>query len=350
MLVAIAAIAVLQTLVILFVVGLLFESQANTFLVRRSEARRRHYEPHVLGLLLNPSDIGELQRAVPPWDRRLVRNILLQQSEQLKGIDKDNMTDVFERLGYVKQEFNYLKSIRWWCRLEAVVNLGNMKSQDAAQPLMAAVKDSNEDVRLAAVRSLGHLGTAQGLRVLLDALEDDGNWTAVKIVEILVGIGPDIESEIVPRLSVDRSVKSRMLSVELCGYLRLISSVALIRKLADDQDPAMRTAVAKALGKIGHNAALGTLNILLADPEKQVRSEAARALGGLDAMEMSEDLRQALDDPDWQVRRNAVASLRRIGPSGSDMLQSASDSGTPGAQQAAAHIIELGRLGVPVIG
>ena len=65
MLVAIAAIAVLQTLVILFVVGLLFESQANTFLVRRSEARRRHYEPHVLGLLLNPSDIGELQRAVP---------------------------------------------------------------------------------------------------------------------------------------------------------------------------------------------------------------------------------------------------------------------------------------------
>lgn len=110
MFVAIAAIAVLQTLVILFVFGLLLESQASTFLAKRSEARRRRYD--ILGLLLDPSDISELQRAVYPWDRRLVRDILLQQSEQLKGVEKDHMTGVFERLGYVAQEINALKSKR----------------------------------------------------------------------------------------------------------------------------------------------------------------------------------------------------------------------------------------------
>ena len=225
-----------------------------------------------------------------------------------------------------------------------------MHSQDAVRPLITAVKDSSEDVRLAAVRSLGLLGTAEGLRVLLDALEDDGKWTPVKIVEILMGIGPEIEPEIVPRLNTHQSTRTLKLYVELCGYLRLLKSIAPLQNLAHDPDPEVRAAVARALGKIGHDSAAGTLSCLLAAPESPVRSEAARALGELGAIEMSEELRQALCDPDWQVRRNAAASLRRIGPTGQSLLQSVSDSGAPEAQRAAAHIIELGRLGVPVIG
>lgn len=156
------------------VLFLLVERLVKNYYFKNSENRLASYGPHILGLLMDPSDIGHLQQAVDRRDRRVEREQLLQQSEQLKGIDKDHMTSVFERLGFVNEEVGALSSKKWWRRLEATLNLGNMHSQDAVQPLIAAVKDPNEDVRLAAVRSLGQLGSAQGLRVLLDALEDDG--------------------------------------------------------------------------------------------------------------------------------------------------------------------------------
>ena len=347
---AIAAIAILQAIVALAVLGLLIERLARNHYARSSETRLRSYETHILGLLLDPTDIGYLQRAVDTRDRRTVRDKLLRQSEQLKGIDKDHMTDVFQRLGLVDQEIDALASNKWWRRLEAAVNLGNMRSQEAVRPLTAAVQDSNEDVRLAAVRSLGQLGTAQGLRVLLDALEDESQWTPAKILEILVSIGPEVAPEIVPRLADGRNPTSRKLYVELCGHLRLLDGVTPLQALADDPDPEVRAAVARALGMIGHDSATETLKGLLTDQEDLVRAEAARALGGLGSVETAEHLQRALDDPDWQVRRNAAVSLCRLGPAGRELLHAASISGTAQAQQTAAHVIELDRLGIPVIG
>ncbi|MCH7737984.1 MAG: HEAT repeat domain-containing protein [Chloroflexi bacterium] len=347
---AIAAIALLQAIVVLAVFSLLIERLARNFYAKRSEARLKDYERHILGLLVDPTDIGRLQQAVDAGDRTFVREKLLQQSEQLKGIDKEHMTDVFLRLGFVEQEIGALKSRGWWRRLEAAVNLGNMASQDAVRPLIDAAKDVNEDVRLAAVTSLGRLGTAEGLGVLLDALEDGDQWTPAKILEILVSMGPKIESEILRRLAGGQSPMSRKLYVELCGHLRILAGVELLQALADDTDLRVRTAVAQALGIIGHDSAVGTLNGLLADKECLVRAEAARALGGLGSVETVEYLQQALDDPDWQVRRNAAVSLCRLGPAGKDRLQAAFESGTAQAQRTVAHVIELDRLGIPVIG
>ena len=350
MLVAIAAIAVLQGIVILAVLSLVTERLWRNSYAARSDARLQSYEPHILGLLLDPSDIGSLQLAVDTRDRQVIRRKLLQQTEQLKGIDKDHMTGVFERLGFVQDEVSALRSRKWWRRLEAAVNLGNIHSRDAVQPLIAAVQDTNEDVRLAAVRSLGQLGSDQGLGVLLDALEDEGQWTPAKIVEILVGIGPEIESEVLQRIDSGRSSRSRKLYVELCGHLRLLEGASGIRSLADDPEATVRAAVAKALGMIGHDSASDTLAGLLTDQDCHVRAEAAKSLGRLASAETAENLKKALEDPEWQVRRNAAVSLCLLGPAGKDLLDAAASAGTVHAQQTAAHVIELDRMGIPVIG
>ena len=347
---AIAAIAILQAIVVLAVLGLIVERLVRDLYAKRSEARLSSYEPHILGLLLDPTDIAHLQQAVKTKDRQTVLEKLLQQSAQLKGMDKDHMTDVFQRLGFVQESIGALNSRDWWRRREAAVDLGNMHSQDAVQPLVSAVQDSNEDVRLAAVTSLGRLGAARGLGVLLDALEDGDRWTPAKILEILVSMGPEIESEILPGLAAAHSSMSRKLYVELCGHLRILEGVQPLRSMANDPDIEVRAAVAQALGMIGHDAAAETLVGLLADQEGPVRAEAARALGNLGPVETVERLQKALDDHDWQVRRNAAVSLCRLGPTGKDLLQASSASGSPQAQQTAAHVIELDRLGIPVIG
>jgi HEAT repeat protein len=81
-----------------------------------------------------------------------------------------------------------------------------------------------------------------------------------------------------------------------------------------------------------------------------VRAEAARALGNLGSADTAIHLQQAIDDPDWQVRRNAAVSLCLLGPAGRALLQTTSESGTAQARQTAAHVIELDRMGIPVIG
>ena len=97
------AIVTLQGIVILAVLGLLMERLARNIIAKRSESRLRSYEPHILGHLIDSADIAHLIQAAGAKDREIILEKLLQQSEQLKGIDKDHMTDVFQRLGLVRQ-------------------------------------------------------------------------------------------------------------------------------------------------------------------------------------------------------------------------------------------------------
>lgn len=347
MLIAIYTIVALQALILAVVFMVVAGRLANIFFARQASIRRRRFEPHVLNLLLEPSNIGPIRDAVRNREKRTVKRILLQQSEELKGEDKNHMTLVFEQLGYVREEIKNLGSRRWWRRLEAAVNLGNMQSYESVEPLIRAVSDPIEDVRLAAVRSLGQLGETQGLAILLDAIEDEDLWTGSRIMEILIGMGSEIEPEIVSRLSPTNGVRSRKLHAELSGHLRIFQAIEPLINLATDEDVEVRRVVAEALGRLGHYSSVEILLALAKDECASVRAEAVTALGGLGAINVVEHVVSTLSDIDWQVRRNAAASLSMLGEEGERALKTASDSGDPNTQQAASHVLALKSLGLP---
>lgn len=348
MLIAIFAIVALQILILAVVFLIVGERLASIFFARQAAARRRRFEPHILNLLLEPSNIGPIRDAVHARDKRTVKGILLQQSEQLRGEDKNHMTEVFEQLGYVREDVKSLRSRRWWRRLEAAVNLGNMHSYKSVEPLVRAVIDPIEDVRLAAVRSLGQLGETQGLGILLDAMEDEGLWTGSRIMEILIGMGSDIAPEIVSRLSPTNGVRSRKLYAELSGHLRMFQALESLSGLATDEDSEVRRVVAEALGRLGHYSSIETLLVLSKDEFSVVRACAVTALGELGAIETVDHLSARLSDVDWQVRRNAAASLAILGDAGERALRIASQP--PRAEyirQVASHVLALKSLGLP---
>jgi len=85
-------------------------------------------------------------------------------------------------------------------------------------------------------------------------------------------------------------------------------------RLLTDSDPAVRKAVARALGVAMHKESLGALVKALCEDESEiVRAEVARALGQLGEETAREALLKALErDPDVSVRLAAGASLAEL--------------------------------------
>ena len=346
MLEAIYIIISLQLLILVVVSYLVLHRWAVNLLERYAERRKRHFEPHVLNLLNDPTATEPLERGLFPGDRKFIEELLLQQAAQLKGEDRRYMTTVFEKLGYVKSEMSALRSRRWWRRLEAAINLGTMQSQMAVAALIDAVRDPVEDVRLAVVRALGQLNEPRGLRVLLDAIEERERWTGSSIVEVLAGMGPGVAPEIVPRLESTTNINARLLYVQLCGFLRITAALGSLFLLLGDPDKETRISAARALGQIGDVSAVESLILSLDDESWEVSAQAAKALGALGDRQAVGKLKRALSDENWWVRHNAADALYRLGEEGVEVLREALLSSEGAPRAVAAQVLAERALGV----
>ncbi len=289
----------------------------------------------MLDLLNGPAATEPLERGLLPGDRKFIKELLLPLAAQLKGQDRCNMTTAFEKMGYVKSEMSALLSRRWWRRLEAAINLGTMRSQIAIDALIDAVGDPVEDVRLAAVRALGQLNEPRGLRLLLGIIEEGDRWTGSRIAEAVISMGPEITSEVIPRLKATTNMHARLLYVQICGLLQITQALGSLFLLLRDPDEETRIAAAKALGQIGDLSAVESLIISLDDASWELRAQTAKALGALGDKQAGDKLKQALSDENWWVRHNAAEALRKT---------SHSEEGTPRAT--AAQVLAERALGV----
>ncbi len=138
------------------------------------------------------------------------------------------------------------------------------------------------------------------------------------------------------------------MALESLGKIGDPTAILPIMRLLDDPSPDVRSAAAKAIGRVGGGAATGAVPALLralSDPEEDVRHAAAQAIGEIDpppqnlgavpdlltsprvevrraaALAMIESdspgwlpiVRKAAQDPDATVRQRAVAVLGESG-------------------------------------
>jgi len=120
------------------------------------------------------------------------------------------------------------------------------------------------------------------------------------------------------RLSSDPSPRVRRAAADAIGTLGIPPDriERLSGPLQKDADSMVRAECARALGKLGARAAVGTLMYaVVADPSPEVRSLAAEALSRLRAPEAEAILTtSARQDPSPTVRVQAVRALAEISP------------------------------------
>ena len=158
----------------------------------------------------------------------------------------------------------------------AAIALGKIGDKRAVESLIAALRDTNSDVRENAAKALGRIG-----------------WKPVNQTERSIYLMALQEWDEVVKI----------------GAPAIAPLIAVLR----DEDANVRRNAAKDLGKIGDKRAVEPLIAILEDPDWRIRSDAVLALGKIGDKKAVDPLIDALKDKDSSVRRMAAETLGKIG-------------------------------------
>lgn len=204
---------------------------------------------------------------------------------------------------------------RWmpWRRVLACEILGTLGAERSVPVLVERLEDHRSEVRLAAGRALGTVGSPAAAPSLTSVFLERRAVPTGVAYDALRALGPH-GSEAFRRGLSSPDPTLRIASclgvAALAGAGNGAAAVeAVAGLLAADDNTRVRTAAAKALGVIGGTAPPRALVEAAADPELRVRREAVASLGVFDDPDSVELLAAAAGDPDREVALRSAEAL-----------------------------------------
>jgi HEAT repeat protein len=181
----------------------------------------------------------------------------------------------------------------------------------AVEPLIAALNDIDDSVRLDAVLVLGKIGDPRAVEPLIVALNDKYRFVRSSAAEVLGKIGDPRAVE--PLIAVFRDADDSHVGKEAAIALGQIGDPRAVEPLAvalEDRKSTIRYAACSALGKVGDVRAVKPLVAVLKDTDERMLKAASGALVKIGALAV-EPLIDALKNPG--VRSEAIRALEDIG-------------------------------------
>lgn len=245
---------------------------------------------------------------------------------KLRGADRSMLVDILRRRGTIDQARQATHS-RWPVRrYRAVELLGAAGVSEGIPEAGRLLGDRNTDVRLAAVRALGRIGTAEAATALLDHLStDEGqkHWIPPHPVTMaLLRIGTDATEALTRALEAD-VIEVRTIATEVLGVLGVYPAVADLQiRMRVDPSASVRLGATHALGRLSMPSSAADLTAMLRTEEDiEVLAAACTALGRIVDPATVPELEQAVAHPHPTVRIAAAMALVAFGDTGLDRLR-----------------------------
>ncbi len=202
------------------------------------------------------------------------------------------------------------------------------------KPVLA---DSDPMIAAAAIRTLGDIGDAWAIDLLLDVLRR-GHSQHSRIAAELERLAPAPGPKLLPLLH-DWNPSARFWGATLLRPYPELGDENLI-PLTWDSDPNVRAAAVETLGTRS-GAAVGTaVTARLDDSEWFVRVHAARAAGHVVGADAAPSIVRLLADERWWVRTAAKDALRGMGADAVPSLLSILAHDDPFARNGAAEVLQ----------
>lgn len=194
-------------------------------------------------------------------------------------------------------------------RAAAAESLGEIADQRAKLHLLELLKDDEPDVRVASILALSYLHDVEIIAILIEQLSDSHFRVVNAAIEALVRIGVPAQPALARALD-NSSISIRTNAVVALGKMDDPDVIPVLLKYLDDPVEEMRTAVARALARIGLPS-IPRLSQILNTGTRQQKLTALDALGRMSEDEATGAIRPALGDPDQSVRLYALRMLRK---------------------------------------
>jgi HEAT repeat protein len=189
--------------------------------------------------------------------------------------------------------------------------LGKIGAESSVPVLLERFKDRRPEVRMAAVRALGDIGSAEAVPALSQAFlaRSVAPTNLVNYALRMIGgeAGPAFERGIASQDPIVRLSSCFGLSGIASTHGGAVHRLAEV--LATDSDASVRAAAAASLGIVGGGKAPTELRRATADPDVHVRRDVVKALGSFDDPTTAETLDERTEDEDREVAIRAAEAL-----------------------------------------
>jgi HEAT repeat protein len=210
-----------------------------------------------------------------------------------------------------------------WKKKAALIALGQTRAHEAIAPLVGTLESDDLDLRTAAVRGLGAIGTVEAAIPLLERMTTgELNVPVATASTALVSCCKSSPATLLRFLHLAEN-KNRELMARVLAETDLGNLGEELVSLACDSNPEIRACAARGLGKLDPTLSLLSLTNLSIDDVWFVRLRAVIALGGIDEPASTDALLQALCDSNRLVRQRAAAALVRRSQDIRDILRQA---------------------------
>jgi HEAT repeat protein len=311
---------------------------------RRKQARLRpHYAEAIASFLA-----GEEGAKLPSLpDSKAARQafwaVALEALIELEGGERDRLTHALEDTGLVVDATRRLRSRRRSIRRRAADSLALVRSEGAAEALLAGLDDSDRFVRLGCARALAELRDDRfqrrifetaGAEAKVEPLGHEAELSPGLVAEILLALGPQGAAALADLSESGRSVHLRRLAVAVLAALRLPAYAPVLRAVLASKDDGLAVEAARGLAALGDVEAVEMLLDVIRNRERPsfVAAEAASALGKIGDARAVPLLEAALRSENWSVQSSAAEALVELGPEGADALRRAIGSGRPSSR------------------
>ncbi|MDD2715643.1 MAG: HEAT repeat domain-containing protein [Candidatus Wallbacteria bacterium] len=199
-------------------------------------------------------------------------------------------------------------------REAAIEALGDIGSGLATDPLLKMlVQEGNEDICYLLIKALGKIGSVQAVEHLLLVLNNENDDLVYVAAESLGKIGDERAVDGLIPLLKEKSGDLRFVAAKALGKIKSRKAIPALNKLADDPVDEVRSAVCEALGLLRAEESLDVLVSQLSDQNDDVKLKAVWALGEIRRREIVNSISILLKDLNERIRKEAAVALGKIG-------------------------------------
>jgi serine/threonine-protein kinase len=198
-------------------------------------------------------------------------------------------------------------------RLHIINILSRFPKPEVSRALQQQLKDTNKQVRAAALSALARMSGPFDMELLCALLRDPEIDVQNKAIDAVIRANdPDTIKYLIPVLK-DENEYARRAAVEVLNEVGNAKSVKELLEAVSDDDWWVRSRAADALGKIGGPKVVEAVLQLVGDQDENVRRAAVEILNQTKDDRAVGHLIDATKDKDWWVSERAVDALAEIG-------------------------------------